>query len=252
MPKRKDKSKSKSKYRIKSKNNKNKNSINIKIIGGQGGGGGGAGSSSSHTPYHPSHHQDIDYDRIRNIFYQPNPRSPLTQESVNPPPIHQAVDITPNVSTNQNMQITPKELRTVKTKAFDYTPTSKVGKMISQTPPVTSEMYFNNNNDIWLKSPKINLNNEDDFDDENINTELMEVSKDDKVLKNLYDKYKDDTTVKTKIKKVEKSDVDKANYKEYIELKAQCKAAGNSKDYQDNQKDKTAMLKWLKKNTKSG
>lgn len=275
MPKRKDKTKSK--YRIKSRNNKNKNknSINIKIIGGQGGGGGGAGSSSSHIPYHASHHQDIDYDRIRNIIHQTAPRSTLTQESVNPPPVHQAVDITPNVSTYQNMQLTPNELKSnqrtppantpprtpPRTTAFDYDDFTNVGQMSAQTVPMVNPMYARKNDD----------DDDDEFDindwqtttiSKNLNTpaiykepqqfvlskeELQNIK-----LKSIHDKYKDTEPVKNETKRKEKNDISNASYKEFKELSAHCKELGNKKEYKNNQKDKAKMIEYINKHTKTG
>ena len=216
MPKRKDKSKSK--YRIKSRNNnnKNKNSINIKIIGGQGGGGGGAGSSS-YIP-HPSHHQDIDYDRIRNILYQPNPRSTLTQETVNPPPVHQAIDITPNVSTNQNVQLTPSEIKplTKLRTSFDYDENRNVGLMSAQTAPMVNPMHFKKEDDDFINLTDI-------F---NKNVKLT--------------------------KSQEKRNINNATYDEYRDLKAKCEAAGNDKKYKNTIKGKNEMMKWINEHTKSG
>ena len=213
MPKRKDKSKSKTRIKSKNNKNKNKNTINIKIIGGQGGGGGGGGATSSHIP-HPSHHQDIDYDRIRNILHQTAPRSTLTKEAENPPPVYQALGGEPNYSTFQNMQMTPNE-RVSRTTAFDYADASTIGKMSAQTTPIVNLMHLKKNH--TQEPPVTNLNNE--------------------------------LLTKTQ----EKRNINNANYDEYRELKIQCESLGNHKEYKNNIKGKKEMIKWLdENNTKSG
>jgi hypothetical protein len=266
MPKRKDKTKSK--YRIKSKNNKNKNknSINIKIIGGQGGGGGG---SSSHIPYHAPHHQDIDYDRIRNIFYQPNPRSPLTQESVNPPPVHQAVDITPNVSTYQNMQLTPnesksrqttpQEMRTARSRPFDYDDFTNVGQFSAQTAPIVNPMYARKKDDDdefdindWQTTSISSTFNTPAIYKEPTQFVLSKEELQNVKLKSIHERYKDTEPVKNEKRKKEKNDLSNASYKEFKELSAHCKDLGNNKKYKNNIDDKKKMVDFINKNTKTG
>jgi hypothetical protein len=226
MPKSKDKIKSKIKNKSKNNKNKNKNknknTINIKIIGGQGGGGGGGGASS-HIPHAP-HHQDIDYDRIRNIIHQAAPRSTLTQETVNPPPVHQAVDITPNVSTYQNMQIprtqlyTPPHSPPQRTTAIDYDTNINVGQMSAQTAPIVNSIFFKKDDEL----------DSNDQEESNLNI----------------------TGVYTK--EQEKRNINNANYDEYRDLRDQCAAAGNFKVYKNTVPGKRAMIKWLSENTKTG
>ena len=187
MPKKKDKSKSKSKYRIKSKNNKNKNSINIKIIGGQGGGGGG---SSSYIPHVP-HHQDIDYDRIRNILHQSSPRSSLIPNSIQTPPIDQAVNTTPNEPNDNKKETTP----------FDNEDNKSVGEMSDGIPLVVNPMYMRTTTKSDIQeAPVTNLNNElikKEFDDnrkkiyEDKQVELEKITKKLKKENEIYKEYND-------------------------------------------------------------
>lgn len=149
MPKRKDKSKSKSKYRIKSKNNKNKNTINIKIIGGQGGGGGG----SSYIP-HPPHHQNIDYDRIRDILHQASPRSSLIPNTIK---TNNQANQTINTSSNESNDDNKSKTSTDKTNIED------LYQMSDNIPTTGNPIFMMSTKTSDIQNPPItNLNVSDD------------------------------------------------------------------------------------------
>ena len=242
------KRKYKNKIKNKSKNNKNKNIINIKRIGGQGGGGGGGGATSSHIP-HAAHHQELDYDRIQNIFSQLHPRSTLTSETVQPPPVHQAVNITPNVSSHQNTQLTPDELRTSRIQFHVQPATLKVplSQLSSQTAPITNTSKFKHT----VKRVHVPTYNHEEVQEpdvakiesfyeqkpEAINITNPQHESQEEILKKIYNKYKDVTPIKKVIKKAATQDYKKARYQTFKDIHKQYKELGGTQKFSQKKED---------------